>query len=136
MTVFDELLRLRDDLERVTSGWPRERPTRAGMFPPVNIYDNGESFLVRAEIPGADRATLDVTVKSNQLVIRGQRVVRSAGEQAAYHRREREGGTFRRIVTLPEQVDSTRIQATYKSGLLEVVVPRAAEARPRRIEIT
>jgi HSP20 family protein len=135
MTVFDELLRLRDDLERVTSGWPHERPTRSGMFPPVNIYDNGESFLVRAELPGADRNSLDITVKSNQLVLRGQRVVRPAGEQAAYHRREREGGNFRRIVSLPENVDSTHIQATYKNGILEVVVPRAAEARPRRIEI-
>jgi HSP20 family protein len=132
MSVFDDLLRLRSDFERL-SPTLRERPS--GAYPPVDIYDNGDAFLLRAEVPGVDKAALDITVKANQLVIRGQRVVRPAGAQASYHRREREGGTFRRIVTLPERVDQGRVQASYTKGVLEVTVPRAAETKPRRIEI-
>lgn len=131
--MFDDLMRLRSELDRVTGMSPGERP--AGVFPPVNIYDNGDAFLVRAEVPGVDKGALDITVKANQLFLRGRREVKPAGEQAAYHRREREGGSFRRVVTLPERVDAERVQATFKDGVLEVVVPRAAEARPRRIAI-
>lgn len=128
-TMFDELLRLRNEFEKVAATWSR------GVYPPVNIYDDGECYLVRTEIPGMDKSALEVTVKNNQLTLGGQRSVQRPTTDAAHHRREREGGKFRRTVTLPDSVDSTKIQATYKNGVLEVVVPRAPEARQRRIEI-
>ncbi len=129
MTMFEDLIRLRNELERAAGARP------GGPYPPANVYDDGDAFHVRAEIPGIDKTALEVTVKANQLLIRGQRIVAPASEQAAYHRREREGGTFRRIVTLPERVDAERIQASYTNGVLEVTVPRAAESRPRKIAI-
>lgn len=107
----------------------------AGVFPPVNIFDDGEAFLVRAEVPGLNKQSLEVTVKNDQLTLRGERVVAPAGSSANYHRREREGGTFRRVVTLPHRVDADHIRATYKQGVLEVVLPRVAEAKERRIEV-
>jgi HSP20 family protein len=133
MSMFDEMLRLRQNFDRLTTGLPQERPGAA--YPLVNLYDNGEAFLLRAEVPGVDKTALEITVKANQVTVRGQRDVRPAAEHSAYHRREREGGTFRRIVSLPERVDANAVQATYKNGLLEVTVPRAAEAKPRKIEI-
>lgn len=129
LPLLDELLRVRNELERVTSTWSR------GVFPSINIYDNGEMFMVRAEMAGIDRNSIDVTAKVNQLTIRGERCIKPADEEAAYHRRERDAGQFRRTITLPDHVDAGKIQATYRNGVLEVTVPRAPEAKPRRIEV-
>jgi HSP20 family protein len=107
----------------------------AGVFPPVNIYDDGENFLVRAEIPGVDKKTLDIAVRGNQLTIRGERNIEPARDDASYHRRERSAGKFRRVVTLPERVDADKISAKYRNGVLEITLPRSPEARERRIEI-
>jgi len=107
----------------------------AGVFPAVNIYDDGESFIVRAEIPGVDKKTLEISVKGDQLTLRGERNIEPAAQDANYHRREREGGKLRRVVTLPEAVDPEKISATYQRGVLEVVLPRSPQARERKIEV-
>jgi HSP20 family protein len=125
---------LREELQRWLGG--TAEPQAAGVFPPVNIYDDEERFLVRAELPGIDKDTLEVTARDAQVSIRGERVLERAEPGAEYHRREREGGSFRRIVTLPHRVDSARVTATYHDGVLEVVLPRTADAQPRRVQIS
>lgn len=107
----------------------------AGVFPPLNVYDDGQAFLVRAEIPGVNKESLEVTAQGDQLTIRGERTVEAAASDASYHRRECEGGQFRRTLTLPHAVDSEAVQATYKHGVLEVVLPRVRELQPRRIAV-
>ncbi|HXN42129.1 MAG TPA: Hsp20/alpha crystallin family protein [Myxococcaceae bacterium] len=137
-------------------GWPdfeeRFRPSRefwnalapfvqrpatdaAGVFPPLNFYDDGETLLVRAEIPGVDRESLEVATQADQLTIRGERKIAPPAPNASYHRREREAGKFRRTVTLPVPIDSEKTRANYQNGILEVVMPKAAEARPRQIPV-
>lgn len=106
----------------------------AGVYPAVNIYDDGESFMIRAEVPGIDKAKLDITTKGNQVSIRGQRVS-AVPEGAAYHRRERGAGTFHRVVTLPDTVDTTKTMASYKNGVLEIMCPRLEAAKPRRVTV-
>ena len=131
---FDsEVSRLRDEFLR-TLGAPRG--AAVGVFPAVNIYDDGQTFLVRAELPGIDKDALEITARGDQLVIRGERKVQAADSPASYHRREREGGQFRRVVQLPQRVDSAKVMASYKNGVLEVTLPRVAEAQPRRIEVS
>ena len=83
--LFDELFR--------SMTQPAANP-RLGVFPAVNMYDDGESFLVRAEIPGIDKESLDLTARKDQLTIRGTRTLSAAVEQASYHRQERDGGQF------------------------------------------
>lgn len=134
MRTLEDLLGLRRELERLSSGSTQRDPS-SGVFPAANIYDNGEAFMVRAEIPGVDKDKIEITTLGEQLTIRGERVIKPAQEQSAYHRRERESGTFRRVVTLPERIDASKIQASYRNGVLEVVVPRAPEAQPRQIRI-
>ncbi|MFB6264121.1 MAG: Hsp20/alpha crystallin family protein [Bradymonadaceae bacterium] len=112
----------------------RARPRSAGVFPPVNIYDDGEGFRVRAELPGVDKEDLELNLKGDQLLIRGERTIEPA-EEADYHRRERESTSFSRAVELPEPVDGDGIRATLELGVLDVYAPRAAEAKPRTIEI-
>ncbi len=107
-----------------------------GVFPPVNIYDDGEGFRLRAEMPGVDTESLDVSVKSDQIVIRGTRTVEDVDDTANYHRRERDGGQFRRAVSLPEPVDADNVQATYERGILNLFAPRSEQAKPRKIEVT
>jgi len=111
-------------------------PQRAtGLFPAVNLYENGEGYLVRAEIPGVSKDDLDISVKADQLTIRGERKLHSAESSASYHRREREGGQFRRAVSLPRPVDPERIAASFKDGVLEVRLPLVPEAQPRKIHV-
>ena len=107
----------------------------AGVFPPVNIYDDGEGFRVRAEMPGVDKDSLDINCKRDQLVIRGVRTLEDVDDNANFHRREREGGQFRRAVNLPEPVNPDKVHATYEQGILDLFAPRAEEATPRRIEV-
>lgn len=107
----------------------------AGVFPQVNIYDDGTSFLVRAELPGVKKETLDVTAHRDQLTIRGERVIEAPSGEASWHRRECQGGQFRRTVALPQPVDAEQVKATYRNGVLEVVLPRTPETQPRRIEV-
>lgn len=131
----DDRLRWADEMFRAFAPMLESSRARTNVFPPVNVYDDGESFLLRAELPGVDKDALELTVKGDQLTLRGERKINAAGPEASYHRRERESGSFRRSVTLPQPVDANRIQASYNNGVLEVVLPRVAESQPRKITI-
>jgi HSP20 family protein len=139
MATFDwplDQARWADEVFRAFSPFLSTRPTRsAGVFPAVNLYDDGTSYLVRAEIPGMKKDDLEITVKGEQLTLRGERKLEPASPKASYHRRETESGQFRRVVTLPQAVDAERISASYVNGVLEVVLPRLPQAQPRKIEI-
>ena len=106
----------------------------AGVYPPVNLYDDGTAFYVRAEMPGIQKDSLEVTAKGDQLTIRGERAP-FAVEGATWHRRECDCGQFARSVSLPQPIDADQVKATYKNGVLEVVLPRVAEVQPRRITV-
>jgi HSP20 family protein len=115
----------------------QERDQRlAGVYPAVNIYDDGEAFMIRAEVPGIDKTKLDISCKRNEVTIQGERSFRLSEEGAAFHRRERDQGVFHRIVTLPDEIDGAKITASYRNGVLEVVCPRPEASKPRKIEIS
>jgi len=132
-SLFEDLARMQEEAGALLPGAPAAR--RGGVFPAVNIYGDGESFLVRAEIPGIDKDSLEITASGDQLTMRGERKIDPADSKCCYHRSEREGGRFRRVVTLPERVDSSKVQATYRSGVLEILLPRAEESKSRKISI-
>jgi HSP20 family protein len=108
---------------------------RPGVYPALNIYDDGESFIVWAEVPGMEPKSIDITVSGDTLKLTGERTLPELGEGASYHRRERDFGHFSRALTLPEQVDNSRVVASYKNGILEILLPRAEQAKQRKIEI-
>ena len=132
-SVFDELRRLQREMDRIF-GQIGTIPRSRLIFPLVNIYDDGEAFLLRAEIPGVDPKALDVSATGDTVTIAGERPL-DEPEGASYHRRERDHGTFSRTIRLPQPIDPDKIKATYKNGVLEVKVPRAAEAKPRKVKI-
>jgi HSP20 family protein len=107
----------------------------ASVFPPMNVYDDGESFAVRAEIPGIDPKDLEIQATARALKIRGERKAAGGDEKVSYHRRERDHGYFNRSLSLPQPIDPDKIVASYKDGVLEVVLPKADEVRARRIQV-
>jgi HSP20 family protein len=121
-TLFDALTR------RVTG------ESMAGVFPPINVAQTRDGFLVRAELPGMKADELGVSAKKNKLSISGERKLEN-DDSASYHRRERTGGKFSRSVTLPADIDAKRVDASYKDGILTITLPLAAEARPRIVAV-
>ena len=130
-SMFEEMRRLQQRAVRESEG----QHEFSGVYPAVNIYDDGETFMLRAEIPGVDKAKLDITTKGNRVSIRGERERPGTDKDVAYHRRERDMGVFHRVITLPEQVDASKTQASYKNGVLEVMCPRAEAAKAHRVQI-
>lgn len=134
---LSQVERLRKEMDRWMSAFVPNvnRAFQPGVYPPINVYDDGESFIVRAEVPGVSAADIDVSVVKNTLTIKGKRDIEAADANASYHRRERNSGEFRRAFTLPEAVDGSKTIATTKDGVLEILLPRAEESKLRRIEV-
>jgi len=128
----DPFEQLQSELERMVGSAFAQT---GGVYPPVNVFDGGQSFVVKAEIPGVVPEQIDVSVEDDTLVIRGERKVGAPGDDGAYHRRERGEGQFRRVVRMPGRLATQETKATYRDGVLTVEVPKAKEQRPQRVEI-
>ena len=134
---FDELDRMRRDMDRLTEGFSRGlfREPIAGVFPLMNVTESKAHYRVRAELPGIKAGDLDITVTGNSLSISGERKIPAEDEKAQYHRREREAGKFSRIITLPSEVDTRGVEAHCADGILTVVLPKAEETKPKQITV-
>lgn len=138
---FSQLDRMKKEMDRLLSNFgsgigPGTRlEQRTGVYPLMNVYDDGESFVVRAEIPGVNPGDLDISVAGDTLTLRGERKAPEVCEGACYHRRELSTGTFRRALTLPTQVDNAKVSANFVDGVLEILLPRAEQAKQRKIEV-
>ena len=136
--IFSELARMQSDLGRLFGEFDSQSYAtgyRASVFPPLNIYNDGESFIVRAELPGVEPTSLDVEVSGDTLTIRGERMLPDLPEGASYHRRERDYGQFRRSFSLPERVNSAKVMASYEDGVMEIRLPHAEEAKARKVTV-
>ncbi len=135
---FSELQRLQREMHRLydslSSTWETSRP--AGVFPHLNISEDEHNFYVRAELPGVAAEDIEITTRDNDLILKGERKIPVEGENVSYHRREREAGAFRRITTLPAHIDSNKVTAVCKNGLLTITLPKAPEVKARQIEVT
>jgi HSP20 family protein len=121
-----------DELFAARGGSRRVSPTE---FPLLNAWETGECFYVEAELPGLALEDLEIYMAdSNTLTIKGERKEPAlAGGQ--WHRRERAIGSFERSFSLPANVNADEVEATIKHGVLTIKLPKAAELRPRKIEV-
>ena len=110
------------------------RAMRRGTFPPINVGSTPERVDVYLFAAGLDPTSLDLTIQQNLLVIAGNRPV-PVDEAANYYRQERYDGAFRRVVSLPDDVDPDRVEAKYRDGVLHITVQRREIARPRQITV-
>jgi HSP20 family protein len=106
-----------------------------GIYPLVNVFDQGEGFVVKAEVPGVEPEKIEINVEDDTVTLRGERAFAEPQKDAAYHRRERGQGEFRRVVRLPGRVATDGAKAQYRNGVLTLTLPTAKEARPRRVQV-
>lgn len=134
---FDELHRLRRQMEQMYEDAAAPyKSASAGVFPLVNLTEDKDNYYVRAELPGVKADELDIQVTGNNLAISGERKISAAAEGARYHRREREAGTFSRMIGLPGDIDTAKVNAKLQNGILTVVVPKAEVAKPKQIAVS
>lgn len=114
---------------------PSEETAQAFWAPAVDIYEQDGSIVLNAELPGIDPKDVSLTVEQGVLTLRGERRSHQDVKEESYHRRESLYGSFSRSFTLPREVDREKITATYKDGVLKVVVPQKPEAQPRQITV-
>jgi HSP20 family protein len=101
----------------------------------INLTEDKDSCFIRAELPGVKADELDIQATGNNIAISGERKIASETENARYHRREREAGTFSRMIGLPGDIDADRVEAKLENGILTVVIPKAEAAKPKQISV-
>lgn len=111
------------------------REIRGEWYPSLDCYMKDNQFIVHADIPGVDPKNVEIAVTGNVLTIRGERKADFEEKKEGYLFHETSFGGFERMLTLPEGVDSDKIHATYRNGVLEVTMPAKAEALPRKIKV-
>jgi HSP20 family protein len=138
-SVFGEFERMRRELDEVfgMSGMPTSiRAVAPGSFPAINVGTTPNSVEIYAFAPGLDASKIDLTVDRGVLTISGERPAPSAGgDNASAHSRERVFGSFKRTLSLPDDVDPARVNATYRDGLLQISIARQESSQPRRISV-
>ncbi|MGA7103994.1 MAG: Hsp20/alpha crystallin family protein [Candidatus Deferrimicrobiaceae bacterium] len=114
----------------------REEGLRTGMWTPaVDIYENNEFVVVKAELPGVEKDRISVEVKEGILTLRGERGFDRELKKESYHRIERAYGSFQRSFSLPVSVDQENVTARFQDGVLEVKLPKKDQEKPKQIEV-
>jgi HSP20 family protein len=138
--LIQEFRRLQEEMDELMGRWAWPlglRSAARGTFPPMNVGVTPHQVEVYFFAPGLDPQSIDVSVQQNVLTVSGQRdeVQPQGKDEVTWYRKERFNGGFRRVVSLPEDVQPDRIQARYRDGILYVAAERPESARPRKIEI-
>ena len=134
---FDDLQRQLDRLLGARQTHSSIRAVQRGTFPAVNVGVTPDAVEIYAFAPGIDTASLDVTVDKGLLTISGERKGRpgETGAQANVYAQERPQGSFRRVISLPEDADPDRVKASYRDGIVQIRMQKREASRPRRIDI-
>jgi HSP20 family protein len=111
------------------------RATTTDWAPALDISERKDAYLVTVELPGIKPEDLDITMEDGLLTIQGERHFTSESSEQQFHRVERRYGAFRRSITLPAHVMAEGIQASFEDGVLQILVPKAEEAKPKRIQV-
>jgi HSP20 family protein len=132
---LDALFQLQRALEsRLDSEWLRDATAGSGAFPPINVFQQGDSLVAIIELAGVNKSDLEIQAKDNTIRISGKKTI-SFPEKVSLHRRERLTGDFDRTLTVPMQIDAGAIKAEYRDGVLALFIPRAESDKPRSINI-
>ena len=116
---------LRDGVDRCGLSWN----------PEVDIYDEDDTIVIKAELPGIAKKDIHVDVKDGVLILKGERSSDNEVKEDKYYRRERMSGKFERAFTLPADVDPDKIKADYTDGVLKVDIPKPEQRKPRQIKV-
>ena len=142
--LFKEMDQLQQDIGSLFNGYNRgplfgpafEPGLGLRQYPKINLRDDVENVYVEALVPGVDPDKIEMNVLGNTLTVAGERKVADQPEEKlTWHRRERVSGKFMRTVELPVEIVADKVKAECRNGLLHVTLPKAAEAKPKKISI-
>ena len=135
---FREMLQFRRSMDRMMdeslmngSNW--DEPMRWAL--PVDVVENNDAYLVKASLPGVNPDDINITYDNHVLTLNTEVQAEEEKKEERYLLRERRYGSFTRSITLPNQVDASKIEADYSNGVLTLTLPKAEELKPRRIQI-
>lgn len=138
-TGLDRLSNLRDELDSLFempfwSTLGRQSQLFSAWSPALDLYQNNDNVIARVELPGMRKEDIEISLQDGMLTISGERTSET-GEGDKAERTERYVGKFRRSISLPTQVDSNKVTASYRDGVLTVTLPKAEEAKPKQIQV-
>jgi HSP20 family protein len=133
VSLQDRMNRLFEDASqrRASEGNPSDEVEAVDWYPAADVYESDGEYTVAVDLPGIDRATLDISVDDDRLTIKGNRVARDTVRQRA----ECPSGRFLKTFSVPAAVDQNDIRADYKDGVLQVHLPKRPERKSKRVEI-
>jgi len=141
---FRELESMRRDMDRLFEEFFEPVPGRKRVWPKlqqgmivpsVDVVDRKTEIVVKAELPGVDKDKIDLKITENNLTIRGETRKEEEIKEEDYYSREISCGSFTRTIVLPAEVDSQKAKASFKDGILEIVLPKKEEAKPKEIKV-
>ena len=138
---WNEMASFRDRFNRLfdTGLYPVSRGEEtlglSAWNPSVDIYENDDNLVIKAEVPGVDKDNIHVDLKGRVLTIKGERKNENEVNEDHFYRREMSYGSFERAFTLPADVDPATVKADFKDGVLKVEVPKPEEQKPRQITV-
>jgi HSP20 family protein len=136
---FRDLVTLQQRINRMFDEvFPQGEPSELRLnawTPSVDIYEQPDAVVIEAELPGLTKEDVSVKLENNTLTIQGERKLAHEDQRESYHRVERVYGSFVRSFTLPTNVDTEKINAEFKDGILQIALPKREEAKPRQIEV-
>lgn len=113
-----------------------ERISREAVWSPsVDVSEDKENIEIKADVPGVSQADIDISIAGNVLTIKGERKHEEKKSEKDFHRVERFYGSFTRSMTLPEYADTSKIRAEYKNGVLDIIIPKTENAKPKQIKV-
>jgi HSP20 family protein len=113
----------------------QENARATAWAPALDISERKDAYLVTVELPGLKPEDLDITMEDGLLTIQGERQFTAESSEQQFHRVERRYGAFRRSITLPAHVMAEGIEASFEDGVLQILVPKAEEAKPKRVQV-
>jgi len=134
MTLQERMNRLFED-SMARSNTTDQEMAMGAWTPSVDIFETPEKVVLRADLPGIDQKDIELRIESGTLTLRGERRFLKETKEEDYHRIERSYGSFSRSFQLPGTVDQENIQAIHREGVLEVILPKKEETRPKLIKV-
>jgi HSP20 family protein len=134
---FNELDLMKRQMDRLMDAFSGTafKGRTAGVFPLVNLTEDPDHYYVYAEIPGIKAEELNIQAEHSTISISGERKILEQAGEVRYHRRERDSGTFSRVIGLPGEIDADKVEANLSNGILRVVIPKAEAAKPKQIVV-
>jgi HSP20 family protein len=130
-----DILDLKDNLNKMINTSLRRGGDLSSSYPTVDIFKQGEDYILKSELSGINKDDIDITIQDNVVTLKGTKKEEKEVNEGDYYHCERVFGSFQRSFELPSMIDRKRVKASFKDGVLEVTLPLAEEAKPKQIKI-